>query len=116
MRLKFCMGLALLLISGTAGCGGFFARRMAQAPNRYPSWLAPAAPVELAFDRNLLACFPARFADVGPPSARLRYRVVEPADYQLEILSTNWLKGGRSNFKFTLSAVVPARPNAWTPA
>jgi len=116
MRLKFCMGLALLLCFGTAGCGGFFARRMAQAPNTYPGWLAPAAPVELAFDQNLLVYFPARFADVGPPLARLRYRVVEPADYGLEIFSTNWLKGGRSNFKFTLSAAVPGRPNAWTPA
>src|SRR5256885_17187931 len=39
------------------------------------SWLAPRAPVELAFAENFLTNFPAHVADVGPPPARLRYRV-----------------------------------------
>jgi len=115
MRLKLSVCLTLLLlVSGTAGCGGFFARRMAQAPNTYPAWLAPAAPVELAFSSKFLTNFPAHFAEVGPPSARLQYRVVEPADYHLDISSTNWLARGRPHFKFSFRADVPGESNAWT--
>src|SRR5205807_4803988 len=117
MRLELCVSLMLpFLVLSTAGCGGFFARRMAQAPNTYPSWLAPQAPVELAFGTVLLTNFPARYVDVGPPPARLCYRVVEPADYRLELSSTNWLEHGRRHFKFALDATLPGRPNAWTPA
>ena len=75
----------LLLPALATGCGTFVAHRMIEAPNTYPSWLAPPAPVLLAFDENLLTNSPARFADVGPPSARLHYRVVEPADYHLKV-------------------------------
>ena len=63
--------MLLVLVLNTAGCGGFFARRMAQAPNTYPSWLAPEAPVELAFGTEFLTNFPARYVGVGPPPARL---------------------------------------------
>jgi len=104
-----------VLVLNTAGCGGFFARRMAQAPNTYPSWLAPAAPVELAFGSKYLTNFPARFVNVGPPQARLCYRVVEPADYGLELSSTNWLERGRRHYRFASDAKFPGRPNAWTP-
>lgn len=117
MRLTPCAWLALLpLLLGTAGCGGFFARRMAQSPNTYPAWLAPAAPVELAFNSSLLTNFPAHFVEVGPPSARLLYRIVEPADYNLQVSSTNWLSRGQPRFKFSFSADVPGKPNAWTGA
>ena len=117
MRPKLFGCLALLVpVLGTAGCGGYFARRMAQAPNTYPAWLAPQAPVELAFADNFLTNFPSHFADVGPPSARLRYRVVEPADYRIEVSSKNWLEHGRPHFKFTFQATVPGQPNAWTSA
>ncbi len=117
MRLMWCARLAmLLLLSGTAGCGGFFARRMAQAPNTYPFWLAPEAPVELAFESEFLTNYPARFVDVGPPSARLHYRLVEPADYRLEVSATNWLERGRTHFKFSFRAAVPGRTNDWSRA
>jgi pimeloyl-ACP methyl ester carboxylesterase len=53
---------------------------------------------------------------VGPPPARLCYRVVEPADYHLEISSTNWLEHGRKQFKFTFHADLPGGSNAWTSA
>ena len=105
-----------VLVLNTAGCGSFFARRMAQAPNTYPSWLAPEAPVELAFGTGFLTNFPARYVAVGPPPARLCYRVVEPADYRLDLSSTNWLEHGRRHFKFGLNATLPGKPNAWTPA
>jgi pimeloyl-ACP methyl ester carboxylesterase len=117
MRLKLCAWLLLFpFVFGTAGCGGFLARRMAQAPNTYPKWLAPAAPVELAFSSKFLTNFPAHFAEVGPPPARLLYRVVEPADYHLKVSSTNWLARGRSRFKFSFRADVPGGSNAWARA
>jgi pimeloyl-ACP methyl ester carboxylesterase len=117
MRLEWCARLTLsVLVLSTAGCGGFFARRIAQAPNTYPSWLAPEAPVELAFGTQFLTNFPAHYKAVGPPPARLFYRVVDPADYRLVLSSTNWLEHGRRHFKFGLDAALPGRPNAWTPA
>ena len=116
IRFELCARLLLLVLAlNTAGCGGFFARRIAQAPNTYPSWLAPEAPVELALGREYLTNFPARYINVGPPAARLCYRVVEPADYGLELSSTNWLEHGRRHFKFASDATFPGRPNAWTP-
>lgn len=87
---------------------------MAQAPNTYPAWIAPKAPVELAFAANFLTNFPARFVEVGPPSARLRYRVVGPADYSFEVSSTNWLEHGKPHFKFAFHATLPGKPNDWT--
>jgi pimeloyl-ACP methyl ester carboxylesterase len=117
MRLKwFAWWVLLALALGTAGCGGFFARRMAQSPNTYPSWLAPAAPVQLAFDSKFLTNFPAQFVEVGPPVARLQYRVVEPADYHLKVSPTNWVARGRPRFKFSFRADVPGASNVWTHA
>ena len=117
MRPKLSAWLMLfLLVLGTAGCGGFFARRIAQAPNTYPTWLSPAAPVELTFNSKFLTNFAARFVEVGPPPARLHYRVVEPAEYCLEVTSTNWLARGRPHFKFSFWADVPGGSNAWTRA
>jgi pimeloyl-ACP methyl ester carboxylesterase len=105
-------GLLLLPALGT-GCGTFVAHRMIQAPNTYPSWLAPSAPVIVSFNENRLTNSPVRFADVGPPPARLRYRVVEPAEYHLKVISTNWIEQGKVQYKFTFRAEVP-RTNTWT--
>ena len=117
LRLRLWARLVLsVLVLTTAGCGSFFARRIAQAPNTYPSWLAPEAPVELAFGAEFLTNFPARFVMVGPPAARLCYRVVEPADYRLDLSSTSWLEHGRRHFKFASDASLPGQPNGWTPA
>jgi pimeloyl-ACP methyl ester carboxylesterase len=52
--------------------------------------------------------------DVGPPAARLCYRIIEPADYRLEISSTNWLADHKKQYEFSLKASVPAQSNAWT--
>lgn len=112
-----CVRLVLLLLAlATTGCGGFVARRMAQAPNSYPQWFGSLARVELAFDQNFLTNFPVRFADVGPPSARLQYRIVEPADYHLHVSSTNRLKHGRQHFTFNFQTTLPGQSNAWTAA
>ena len=83
------------------------ARRMAQAPNTYPTWFAPQARVYLEFGSRVLSRFPEHFASVGPPDARLCYRIIEPGDYRLKMTSTNWLEGEHERFKFSFNAVVP---------
>lgn len=106
--------ILLLPLLGTTGCGRFVARRMAQAPNTYPTWFAPAAPVELAFDPLLLTNFPPNKARVGPPVAELHYRVIDPANFHLELSSTNWVEGSRSHSRFFFRTRLPIESNAWT--
>src|SRR5436190_10424125 len=98
MRPKLFAWLAFLLVACTGGCGSFVARRMAQAPNTYPTWFAPIAPVRLAFADNFLTNFPAHLVAVGPPAAQLRYRIVEPANYSFRVSSTNWLRRGKPQY------------------
>jgi len=90
------------------------AHRMVQAPNRYPQWLAPEAPVLLAYSPAFLTNFPKQFVTVGPPSARLCYRVIEPADYDLKVTATNWLEHGAPRTEFSFTARLPAPANGWT--
>ena len=117
MRLNLCARLTLLgLVFGATGCGSFVAHRMVQAPNSYPTWLAPAAPVQLAFNSMVLTNFPTCVVDVGPPAARLQYRVVEPMNFSLHLSSTNWLARGRSHFEFTFRTALPGETNIWTHA
>ena len=117
IRQRLCwLLLPVLLVLSTAGCGTFMAHRMVQAPNTYPTWFAPKAPVAVAFSPKMLTNFPKQFVEVGPPAARLCYRVIEPADYHLTITSTNWLEHGRKQFEFDLHADVPGRSNVWTSA
>jgi len=106
----------LILIFCTAGCGTFMAHRMVQAPNTFPTWFAPKAPVLLAYTPNFLTNFPRQFVTVGPPAARLCYRVVLPADYRLTCAATNWLEQGRNRTQFSFTAELPARTNRWTSA
>ena len=106
------MGLVLIPVL-TTGCGSFVAHRMIQAPNTYPTWFAPSARVLLAFNDSLLTNSPAQFAEVGPPAARLRYRVVEPADYHLKVSVTNWVERDEVRFQFNFRAEAP-RTNTWT--
>jgi len=110
VRLLLLIGLAL----NTTGCGTFIAHSIARAPNSYPSWLAPHAPVTLAFSPKLLTNFVSHYVDVGPPPARLCYRIIEPADYHLKISSTNWLADDKRQYEFSFKATVPAQSNVWT--
>jgi len=103
-----------VLALNTAGCGTFIAHSIARAPNRYPTWLAPRAPVALAFNPKLLTNFVAHYVDVGPPPARLCYRIIEPADYHLVISSTNWLEHHQKQYEFTFRASLPGQSNVWT--
>jgi len=112
---RWLIAMWLLLPFLGTGCGTFIAHRIVQAPNTYPMWLAPAAPVLLSFNDNLLTNSPAQFAEVGPPSARLHFRVVEPAEYHLKITSTNWMERGEERYQFDFHAKMP-QPNAWTDA
>ena len=106
--------LLALLIGGTAGCGSFMAQRMVQAPNSYPTWFAPEAPVWLSFHPNVFTNFARRSVSVGPPLAQLSYRVVEPADYHLTVSATNWEADGAPRTEFEFGADLPAATNAWT--
>jgi len=117
MRRNFSAALSVLVIAlATTGCGSFVARRIAQAPNTYPRWFAPPPRVLLGFDPSLLTNFTARFAEVGPPLARLRYRIVEPADYHLKFSATNWATDGHPHSRFNFNATAPGQSNAWTAA
>ncbi len=113
---RFNIPLLLAFAMLGAGCSSFIARRIAQAPNSYPTWLAPDARVTLDFGSGFLTNFPAHYVDVGPPDARLRYRIVDPADYHLKISSSNWMEHGTSQFTFSFDADVPGASNHWTGA
>ena len=104
----------LLLIWGATGCGTFMAHRMIQAPNTYPTWFAPEAPVLLAFHPNFLTNFTKQYIAVGPPAATLCYRVIEPADYEFTVSATNWMEHDRQRTEYDFRASLPARTNRWT--
>lgn len=106
--------LLVALALTTSGCGSYMARRMAQAPNSYPQWFGPQARVELAFDRQCLTNFPTHFAEVGPPTAKLRYRIVEPANYDFSVVQTNWTHHGKPYYQFNFHATVPGPTNTWS--
>jgi pimeloyl-ACP methyl ester carboxylesterase len=52
--------------------------------------------------------------EVGPPAAKVCYRVVDPADYKLQESWTNWVEGGKQQFTFNFTAIVPGQTNAWS--
>jgi pimeloyl-ACP methyl ester carboxylesterase len=108
--------LLLAVLLATSGCGSFVAHRLAQAPNTYPDWFAPPAPVLLDFPEAFLTNFPAAFAEVGPPPVRLCYRVVPPGDYHLRFTATNWTKGAKTRHRFTFRADLPGATNGFTAA
>src|ERR1041384_3906544 len=115
MRRDFSIALALLASALlTTGCGGFVARRIAQSPNTYPRWLAASPRGQLGFAPEALTNVAAKTLEVGPPPARLQYRIVEPADYGLRMAATNWIKGKHPRFMFRFAASVPGGSNAWT--
>ena len=64
-------------------------------------------------NEKLLTNDPVRFAEVGPPAARLHYRMVEPADYQLKVMATNWVEHGEVQYQFSFRA-EPPRTNIWS--
>jgi len=100
-------GLLLL-----AGCmpSRFVARRFAQAPNSYPRWFAPEPRVVFDYRDGLVTNFPLRHLAVAVPPARIAHRVVPPADYRLEVRTTNWVEHGLQKARFDFDATVPAPP------
>jgi len=103
-----------MLALSMTGCGTYMAHRMVQAPNSYPTWFAPEAPVLLSYSPKFLTNFPRQFVSIGPPEAKLSYRIIEPADYDLRVASTNWLEHGRKRTEFHFQAALPAQTNQWT--
>jgi pimeloyl-ACP methyl ester carboxylesterase len=115
MRIFKLLLLAAVALN-LAGCGTFVARSIARAPNRYPSWFDAEAPVTLAFSPKMLTNFVTHFVDVGPPPARLCYRIIDPADYHFRVSSTNWMSGGTKEYEFHFRATVPGPTNQWSAA
>jgi pimeloyl-ACP methyl ester carboxylesterase len=70
--------------------------------------------VELRFGSGILTNFPVHYAEVGPPESRLRYRVIEPADYQFKLTTSNWTEHGQPQYQFSIHATAPGKSNAWT--
>ena len=70
----------------------------------------------LAFSPKMLTNFVTHFIDVGPPPARLCYRIIDPADYHFTVSSTNWLEDGEKQYEFRFHAIVPGPTNQWTAA
>lgn len=106
--------LLVMVAVNSTGCGSLVAHLIARSPNRYPDWLAPEAPVTLAFNPKLLTNFAKQYIEVQTPPAKLMYRVIEPADYQLKATSTNWIEEGKPQYCFAFRARMPALTNAWT--
>lgn len=92
------------------------AERMVQAPNTYPDWIKHEMPIQLNFGSKVLTNFPLRSVEVGPPAARLSYRVIEPRNYRLSFTSTNWQQQGRTWVKFTFRPQLPGLPTPFTSA
>jgi pimeloyl-ACP methyl ester carboxylesterase len=107
-------GFAMAMLLGTllgAGCspGRFLASQMLRAPNSFPTWLAPAAPVEYALPALGTNLVPLTLA-VGPPEASLNVRLIEPADYALTLASSQRVAGRRTVFELKVRASLPPRP------
>ncbi|MFN0066006.1 MAG: alpha/beta hydrolase [Limisphaerales bacterium] len=100
--------LAVLL----AGCspGRFIAGRMAKAPNSYPTFFAPNAPITLALGTGLWSRLPEHWVEVGPPPASLVVRIFEPGDYGLTLNTTNWTEGRRQHLKLDMKVTLPPGP------
>lgn len=100
--------LAVLL----AGCspGRFIAGRMAKAPNSYPTFFAPNAPITLALSTGLWSRLPEHWVEVGPPPASLVVRIFEPGDHGLTLRTTNWHEGRRQHLKLDMKVTLPPGP------
>jgi pimeloyl-ACP methyl ester carboxylesterase len=106
--------LLVILALPLAGCGTFVAHSIARSPNRYPSWFSAEAPVTLAFSPKMLTNYVAHYVTVGPPSARLCYRIIDPAAYHFRVSSTNWMSDGTKEYEFHFHAIVPGPTNQWS--
>lgn len=100
-----------------AGCSpsSFLARRFQQAPNSYPEWFAPEPLVWYSLPAGSEAAFPRQQAVVGPPKARIAFRIIEPGDYRLKGQEIIGRRGGDETHHFRFSAHLPAPPRASPP-
>lgn len=92
------------------------ARRILDAPNRVPEILKPEGRVLLRWPAGVLERFPSGTNVVGTPPAALRWILVEPADYGLQVSSNLEGEGTRHprtsfelRFKLPRAGLPPSR-------
>jgi alpha-beta hydrolase superfamily lysophospholipase len=115
IAVKLFRVVPILLLLCACGCGNFAARRMLQAPNTYPQWLAPKVPVTLQFSNKILAAFTNQNLEISSPPARIRYRTIPPADYQFRWTNRVDPANGHLDLSFSANiARLSERTNQWT--
>ncbi len=92
------------------GCAPLTARRLAQAPNTFPKLLTPRPRVTVDHGDFDLRQFPVRELRVGPDHATLRYRVVEPGDYRLQMKHAWETHREPARMRVTFRALQPGEP------
>lgn len=102
------VGLGLLAWAGV-GCSpsGFLARQMVKAPNRVPEWVKPEGRVGLRWPAGTMGRFASGVATVGEPAVALHWRMVEPADYGLEVVPEARRPGDPPADDFTVRLRLP---------
>lgn len=105
-------GLAAALAVFVSGCtpSSFLAHRIQQAPNTYPDWFAPTPKVWYSLPRGAETHFHRESILVGPPEAKLAFRVVEPAEYHSRMQEITGFADGRTTHYFRYSATIPGIP------
>lgn len=102
-------GLTGLLLLALAGCSPstFIAKQMISPPNRVPNFVKPTPRVTLQWPDELMDRFPTGTNWVGSPTAPIRWVLVPPADYSLEVASKIWEEKDVTHGEFRLSFRLP---------
>jgi pimeloyl-ACP methyl ester carboxylesterase len=101
-------GLLATCVLVTGCCPStFLARKMTQAPNRAPEIVKPKARVALRWPRGVIERFEAGTNLVGSPETSLRWLLIEPADYGLEVSSETSRLRGKTHAEFTFKFRLP---------
>jgi pimeloyl-ACP methyl ester carboxylesterase len=80
---------------------------MTQAPNRAPEFVKPKARVALRWPSGIIERFEAGTNRVGSPETSLRWLLIEPADYGLEVSSETSRFRGKTHAEFRFKFRLP---------
>lgn len=85
------------------------ARGLRIAPNRVPELMKPAAPVVLRWPKGMVERFPTGTNLVGTPPVPIHWRIIEPADYGLQISNSVRSSGSRTIHEFGFRLGLPSQ-------